>query len=109
MVAERFVGALGAAKGWACVDASCLSSFALAAVMMYISSEYSVAFILTEQSGLKFKLLIRNSLLENPKGSYVRAITCPAFNSSPFGPILKLISLLNLVLISSFSVPILAL
>ena len=39
----------------------------------------------------------------------LKHITCPAFNSSPFGPTLKLISLLNLELINSFSVPILAL
>ena len=55
--------------------ASCLNSFALEARIVYILSSYSVAFTLTEQSGLKFKLLILNNLLEKPKGSYVNAIT----------------------------------
>ena len=75
VVADSPVGELGVAKGAACVDASCLNSFALEARIVYILSSYSVAFILTEQSGLKFKLLILNNLLENPKGSYVNAIT----------------------------------
>ena len=58
-------------------------------------SSYSVAFTVTVQSGLKFKLLILNNLLEKLNGVYERAITCPAFNNSPFGPILKFISLVN--------------
>ena len=61
-------------------------------------SSYSVAFTLTVQSGLKFKLFILNNLLEKLKGSYVSAITCPAFNNNPLVPKVKFISRVNLLL-----------
>ena len=67
VVAVSPVGAVGGDKGAACVLDSCLNSFALAAVMTYILSLYSVAFTFTEQSELKFILLILNNLFVKPK------------------------------------------
>ena len=108
-VADKFVGAPGAARAADWVEASCLISEALCFDMTYILLSYSLAFILTVQSELKVAFSILNNFLSNLKGSYVTAITAPAFSKRPFCPTVKDISLLNLDWINSFSTPILAL
>ena len=64
-VADKFVGAPGAARGATWVEASCLILDALCEDITYMLSSYSLAFILTVQLGLNVAFSILNSFLSN--------------------------------------------